>query len=397
MKGYHFYGENMNTKPKITLLIKSIKSDDPKEALDPVKKYRNAYYDWKDADEDILNNPIIDDKFRGYVKDYIKPSRTMFEMMFMNLAHQTYKDFEIVLVHRHPDKLRWEVIKDWQKELDIKLIKSKHTVWYDVGEKYSDFINNINTGLIWAEGECVVSIADGSLYDKRYLENIAKLFTRNKLGIPPRKCYAIVPDYKPSPEGRFGPRGNETNLLKDTPHNFEDYNKPVYKAEMYPNPQFKYYERCYYWGYAIPFPLKEALEINGFDENYDGWLGPDDRDFGNRLTTKYPYTSVMMKGAVYAFRVRNHIIGTIRDSYFGTNELMKILGQFVPPFNYLRANESRPSEEQLKQYRKDYIKVWSKLKLDDNYKYIKDVPTFDLNKLRKVRNKEPKKCGELIL
>jgi len=384
-------------KPKVTILIKSLKSDDPKDILDLVKKYKNCYYDWKDADEDTLNNRLIDNKFRKHVETYIKPSRTMFEMMFMNLADQTYKDFEVLLVHRKPDTLKYEVIKDWQETLDLKLIKAKHTVWHDVGDKYSDFINNINTGLIWANGELIISIADGSLYDKRYIENVVKLYQRNLLGIPPRKIYGIVPDYVESNEKKYGPNGLEDNILHTEPYNFEDYEKPVYLAEMYPNPQKKYFEQCYYWGYAIPFPLESALDLNGFDETYDGWLGPDDRDFGNRLFSTTKYIPSMMKGMIYAFRVRNHIIGTIRDSYFGTNELMNILGQLNAPLKYTRANESRPTEKQLKEYEKAYVKQWGKLKLDKNYSFLKDVKTFNLRELRKVREKEPKKCGKVIL
>jgi hypothetical protein len=382
---------------KVSILIKSNKSDDPKKNIDKVKQYRNCYYDWKDADEDILNNELIDDKFRYHVENYIKPSETMFDMMFRNLADQTFKDFEILLVHRYPDEINKDVIKKWQKKLDIKLIQPKHTVWHDLGDGYSDFINNINSGLIWANGELVVSIADGSLYDKRYLGNVVKLYNRKLLGICPRKIYGVVPDYIPSDEKKFGPNSLEDNQLKSDTFNFEDYKKPVYLSEMYPNPEMKYFEPCYYWGYAIPFPLEGALGINGFDETYDGWLGPDDRDFGNRLFSTTPYRPVMMKGMIYAFRVRNHIIGTIRNSYFGTNELMKIIGQLSPPYNYLVANKSRPTDENLKEYEKAYIDVWGPTKLDKNYNNIKNVSTFDLKELRKIRDKEPKKCGKVIL
>lgn len=371
---------------KITVIVRTIRND--YEEVDAVRKSSCQFKQWQQHPE-WLNNPLIDSEFKDLYNNCIVDSRTMFEMMLESFVNQTFKDFEILFVHRHPEKVNQDVFREYKDKIDVKLIKSKHSIWNDLGEQYCDYVNITNTGIIWANADILHMINDCSLYPPNYLQEVYNLFKNNKLAIAPRISYSIVENFN----GKF----------KVERGIWQEYNYPILKTYNYPSGDENKTDNCAWWGYSLTYSLDDILKINGHDESLDGWIGTDDGDLGRRMSLVTNKIPTMMENPAYTLRVRrNHLfddkfISSIPYYAGGRNNkvMLQILNQRPLIKNYIVANNTRPTRRQMNIYKRWHLK--NKDVLDENYDKCIDVPTYDLRELRKIRNTNPKKCGEVII
>lgn len=372
----------------ISIIIKSVKHDD---FVDNIKYTSNGYKRWKDYNGDISTSKIIEPEYLYAYNNWLKPSRDMFEMMFLSLSEQTYKDFEIILVHRNPDKINKQVLLDWKEKLNLKVVKSKHTKWYDMGPQYSDVASNLNTGIIWADGDLVLSLNDECMIGKTYLSEVAKLYKFNRLGIGKRTYYWVVNDLK-QPYDEY--IKDKTKL--DSIWGEDIFDERFCRRELFPNTNRSYTERCAMWGHAMTFPLNIALDINGFDETYDGWVDVDEMDFTNRFFSyTNRYTPTMMKNTVYSLSIPHWLGNNIIQKKRNGKAFMNIL--YSENFN-TRANDTRPKKESIEKYIKWHKEndILSLLDEGGIYGSMK-IDTFNLRNLRKFRNQNEALCGKLYV
>lgn len=87
-----------------------------------------------------------------------------------SIENQTYKDFELIVIDQNPNELIFDVIKEFQKKLDIKYIRSE--------QKGLSF--NRNKGLILADGDIIGFPDDDCEYPTDILEKVIKFFEENK-------------------------------------------------------------------------------------------------------------------------------------------------------------------------------------------------------------------------
>ena len=367
--------------------------NDFSDQLETVKYTCNGFLRWKNIENiNILDNKLITKDFKSLYKECIQPAETTFEMTLRSFANQSFKDFEVLIVHRHPEYINKEVLKKYKDKVDFKIIKSKHTIWNDLGEEYSDFVNNGNTGAIWADGELLHFINDSTLYPSDFTKELWRLYKGNKLGIPARTFYCYLPNYKPK------------KPLKNNYNQYDLYEDPIYADISYPNPFKEYYKRAWMWGYGISTPLNEFLEVNGFDETLDGWMGTDDGDYERRVMQISQYEPILMKNMMYSLvHAPKHFKDIMADhgihvaNYRLFNEkLMETIGQRPRPTKYIKANLQRPTREDMDKVKEWFDNKYGEGVLDKNYDTHIKLPTYDLTNLRKVKNKEEELCGKLI-
>lgn len=357
---------------KITLLIKSNKN--PYRAIDNVRSRTCLFEEWKNIDGKTLDNPLIKDEFKILLEKHVKNAIDIFDMQLSSLANQKYKKFEIVFVHSRPEEVNIEVLEKYKDKLDIKLIKPKWTPWRDIGVGYSDYVSNVNSGIIWSNGEIIQSIQDSSLYPNNYTEELSKLHKFGFCGIPPRYIYGMT-----ASEGEMNDTTNSYKIIGSK-------NSNIYRKDEYPSRN--YYSPACYWGYALSFFKSDAIKVNGFDETLDGVLGADDGDFYKRVLKQTKKVNLIMsKTPIYGMRQFKEVG---RTKKWSSNKLMVHLNQRPYPKMYTIANTQRPKIEDILSFKSKYNVI------DDNIKCISDVPTFNLKELIDRRGNNPKETGEII-
>lgn len=174
-----------------------------------------------------------------------------------DLSKQTFQDFELVIVDKVP---RTEMNGDLTPEgkmpaghgcmlglFDRKRIPPRENLW--TRNKKVAICTYRNIGLTHARGELVVNIDDCCVLPPRFLEAYWALWERKK------QCLAMLwPPEDQRPAGVVG-------------QHFE-------QGEIRPLP------RVYGFG---SYPLEAALQLNGYDEAYDGAQGLEDNDWSIRL------------------------------------------------------------------------------------------------------------------
>lgn len=169
------------------------------------------------------------------------PELHQFEYFMKGLREQTFKDFEVVIADvMHYTRADYFV--NHPESFPIKHVPIKPNVWTPRG--YTAICATKNTCLLYAQGEIVVFTDDCSTFPPHYLQEIVDKI-EPKLGISNHyECY--TGDKLVSNDNR--PEGLIHNV----------------------------------WG-NVALPLEVFLNVNGYNEMFDGSRGLEDCEFSHRV------------------------------------------------------------------------------------------------------------------
>lgn len=295
--------------------------------------------------------------------------RSYFESLISNLSYQTFKNFELIYIDTYYEDNK-EFFSTIKSNFVVKHvpIHFNHRHWYDLGYTYISAAKN--TGIIYADGELIITFDDGEFFP----ENLLHMYWDS---------------YK---NGHFmhayHHRMTKINALDGmviTPISGDVYINDSRKFES---------DVCFHrngsWMYAgTSFSLEDALTLNGFNEKLDGCKSLEDCDFGIRLTMLNRKFSINKRdGFVY---IVDH------PSYIDSLNKKKIINQLIAIENYgvvaatkelfeFEANKYPITEKHLKIIQRETLKYrkFDPLSDDnkDNLNKWINTPLFDLKKER---------------
>ena len=285
------------------------------------------------------------------IKHFIQPT-------LRSLNSQTFRDFELVISHRYPDDLP-DIVDEY--EFPIKIIKEKHSIWHDLGEQYHTVANNKNTAFINSSGELIYHIDDLTFFNENLLQEAWDLYQESKY-MTGRTVRCITYDkdiYSNNKQEKVGP--GKVNITKN---GWYGQNKPLI---------FDYHEHPeipmnMFWTCSASVSAKELLDINGYEELYDGSLSGIDMDAGNRLFKISKYRRVASD--TYLYEIDDPTPkNMVRDDVM-MRQLMRV--------NHTKANSWKPTNVQMKKYKRWH--EHTKDKLDINWNKFIDVPIYNIER-----------------
>jgi hypothetical protein len=321
-----------------------------KETIDTINSYRTHILNLKE---------FPTEEFRDLVDMSTKDIQHFIQITLNSLQNQTDKDFEVLLCHKYPDDVS-NIIKSY--DINIRLIKEKGSIWHSLGDQYRTVNNIRNTGIMNSKGDLLLFLDDFTFFNNDIISNIKQNFSngctttfRSMRRIRYRTSEDKVESTKNKVRFFFGDMTSGFNFLDKS---FGD-NIPV---------------SCT-WTYGCTVSKKDCLDINGFDEIYDGVFGGTDVDFGKRLEKNGSNNlRVLGKNIIYEF---HH---PTSRKYFNKNGLntdmfRSITKQYPDPF-IVKANTWKPTKSQLSRYEYWYIRKYGKM--EDNWNNFMNVPLYNL-------------------
>lgn len=223
---------------------------------------------------------IIEVTARGDYPIVGRPDLHLWEPTLQTLDKQKFREFEYIVVDLFYDE-RKDYFKDHNYGLRIKHVPGYPNIWHEKG--VVQICHQFNTGIIHADGELLLFIADSNMFHPYLLQNLWEHYITDgkfvSLGFGADVSYADKSlqdmsrvDIVPTEWYRF--LGYEGKLHID-----HRYNKLF---EQHPDKNMAIIDSEWYYGIST-CELEAALKINGFDEAFDGDGALNDIDFGNRL------------------------------------------------------------------------------------------------------------------
>ena len=189
-----------------------------------------------------------------------KRKEPKFDWALESLKNQTFKDFEYIIVDGYWHRRKLDV-KALVEKLDIDFpvmhIPDKPSRWQGQRAQIS---NARNTGLIFANGEYIVHCDDECKMPPDWLEKHLSWLEQGYIVAGSWIGYQSITDDEVGIEGIYGP----------------EYRIKEMGAPNVTTAAWFYCGNCSY-------PLNPVLDINGFDEEYDGEIGQEDLQLGVRL------------------------------------------------------------------------------------------------------------------
>jgi hypothetical protein len=308
-----------------------------------------SYSDWKNFKD--WDNPIIDPEFKQLVNSCFPNTQSFIEPTVKSLiqSNMDKDDYELIIVHRNPEKIK-KYLEPYVDDINIKLVQEKHSYWHDLNGKYPTLCNAVNTGVIWSDGEMIVSTDDCTLFPKDLLSVLSKRLTQ-PVGI----TYSFT---------------NKTNQV--IPDDWKDIRindkivKETYKESMM--------GKHIAYGYCFNIPLEHMLRLNGFNENMDGAMFQDEGEFAERYYMRYHVDRYPIDTKIYMF---GHNYDNVNSNPYAlrNNHVWK---DMIPRF--YRANISRPTKQLCDKYKEWHIKRYGSI--DKNFDVCREITTFDLEYVR---------------
>lgn len=207
-----------------------------------------------------------------------------------SLSDQTFKDFEFIMVDALYDERNYDFSK---LPFPVKHvpIHPRHRFWLDRGRW--GVCGQLNTALLFAEGELIVRVDDCSQFDKDFLKRFWEVYLNDLWGLAMHIRF-----YKGEParvNAEYLEKGYEARYAKmlDGEDRSELLLKLYGEDGLVRDSRYDVVKRAggkmigpYNWCYGYSsFSLEAALKVNGFDELFDGDKSLEDVDFGSRLYT----------------------------------------------------------------------------------------------------------------
>jgi len=219
------------------------------------------------------------------------PSIHVLEPTFHSLETQTFKDFELVVVDAlYPQKREWIEAREWSFPVKYVPVHPNHRFWLDRG--MWNVCGQLNTGILYVEGELIVRIDDCSAFGEDFLQMFWDGYQRGYFpcamhmkylkGKPARYDEEYRKEGHEAKYSESFEKGEKLEILKRLYGEdglVRDTRYQVVKARggrMIAPPDW-------YYGYSSA-SLEALLKINGYDELFDGNKSLEDADAGSRLT-----------------------------------------------------------------------------------------------------------------
>ena len=174
------------------------------------------------------------------------PNMHIFEFLMKSLREQTFKDFEVVIAD-----VLWNERKtyfmDYPESFFIRHVPVKPNIWIDKG--YCAISTTKNTCLLYATGEVIVFTDDCSQLQPKHLEMVLDKIEKNKCI---SNTYYIY-------------KGGEELVFKDVRNPTINYSGAYGNVSLY---------------------LEDYLELNGYNEIFDGSRGLEDCELSLRMKSK---------------------------------------------------------------------------------------------------------------
>jgi hypothetical protein len=335
--------------PKISVILATNRLN--KNTLPYIKKFQSGLLTTRDK--------IFNDEFLELARSKVSRSKHFLQPTLESLSNQKFKDFEFIISHRYPEDIK-DIIKEYSN-LNLRVVKEKYSIWHDLGSQYHTVANNKNTGLINSSGELIYHIDDLTFFNENLLQEAWDLYKEGKY-MTGRTIRCITFDLDKiniKEEKRIGPK--KTRLLDS---GWIGELKPL--TDQLNHPEIP---MSMYWTCSASVSAKELLEINGYDELYDGSLSGIDMEAGVRLAKTSRYKRVASD--TYLYEIDDPTLKNMVRDDVKMREIFRI--------SYIKANSWKPRQNQIDRY-----KIWheSKIgKLDPNWNKFMDVPLYDLRRI----------------
>jgi hypothetical protein len=318
----------------------------------------------KDYREHILTieDPPTDE-FIDIVDDRVGDINHFLDITLRSLERQSNKnELEILLCHKYPEDVK-DLVKDY--DMNIKVLKEKPSIWHKLGDYPT--VNNIrNTGIIKSSGDLLWFLDDYTFFNSDVTNDISNKW-KNGETITSRSMRRIRYQYDGETEHKTPNRSHFLFGNMSSGFNFTLYEF----GEIIP-------QQCT-WTYSCTVSKEDCLEINGFDEIYDGSFGGTDEDFGLRLQKNgSSYDRVLANNIIYEFG-HDSKRKKGRESVRIDRMFRKINRQLPIPI-HIRANNWKPTKSNNNRYKKWHLNKYGEI--DDNWDNFMNVPLYDIEKLK---------------
>lgn len=181
------------------------------------------------------------------------PSWHVIGKVVEDLNKQTFRDFELVVVDGVPPNHRgFPADKCPEPNFEFRHIAPKENLW--TRNRKTNICNYRNTGLAVARGELVLNLDDCCFLPPIYVELFWRAWSEHRI------CLSAT--WPHNGDQRI-PRNDILN-----PKAAYVQKQPCIRGEVF--------------GFSS-YPLEMAIQLNGYDEAYDGGMGLEDIDWGCRL------------------------------------------------------------------------------------------------------------------
>jgi hypothetical protein len=234
-----------------------------------------------------------------------RPGVHIFEFLMQSLRKQTFKDFEVVIADVLFDE-RKTYFTHRPEKFSVKHVPVKPNIWIDKG--YCAISTTKNTCLLHANNEVIVFTDDCSYLNERHLEIVAN-------NLQPNKCISNTYDiYKGE------------NLL------FHDVRKETLNCGgAYGN---------------VALYLEDYLQLNGYNEIFDGSRGLEDCELSLRMRTKGMVIDLLDYPVHYQYHNRGY--PRQPDNPLRCPRVAEVLSYKPSRISVYRANTTPYDDEELK-------------------------------------------------
>ena len=339
-----------------------------------IKYNENELKHWKKLIKEVRRHKhLFTTEFPKLYLEHIQDAETILDFTLSSLSKQTFKDFEILVVSKYPNELLTS-IKKW-KNLNIKLIKDKYTVWRSL-DRFA-LQNARNTGIIHSNGELILFLDPYQIFNKFILQEAWDAWDFRKAYLTFQHITRIY-------------YGIDDEIIQNWIDFHGKWRKILRRGKwgaMINMPGQQVIPQSYTWGYGFTVHIDDILKLNGFDEIYDGNYGSDDGEFGwrlSRLKHSKSNTREVSKNILYELSYNRPLKKSWKEL---DRDNSIILRYYTHQKKHdLRANIHKPSKEFIENYPKIYFNKWNKRLEDKNWNLFMKTKSFNLMEERKKLN-----------
>lgn len=320
--------------------------------------------------------------------------KSYFSSLVNCLNHQTFRNFELIYIdtfYDHNKNYFNEIINKSPFQIKHVPIHHNHRYWFDKGYCYISAAKN--TGILYADGELLVTCDDAEFFPENFLDKYWRHYKNSggyMLATHKRLKNIILNGDHPKIPISGDEYINDHRLLNP---------KEETKEHKHGN-----------WAYAgTSFSLEDGLLLNGFNERMDGCKSLEDCDFGTRLillgrkfiTDKNGFLYILNHPS-YGDMSSTNWDGIINDGNDKEIRVIKKIENLIAIENYgvlkcaeelldIKANSGKITQEHLKIIQRETIKYRHFDPLSPENKEKLDIwlgtPTFNLRSEREQLRK----------